>query len=98
MFIFKPEMNFFRNILQYIFVYLFHCFFFSFFFPFSEQVEDYGIREHRWPECAAALCDCDRIAAECFAANAGTFNDDYVRYDRDFCEFVSPRGELAADP
>lgn len=50
-----------------------------------QKAADYGPREHLWPECAAALCECDKSAVQCFAANAETYSDAYKRYDSQMC-------------
>jgi len=34
-----------------------------------KPAEDYGMFDSPWGECAAAMCECDRLGAECFAAS-----------------------------
>ncbi|XP_033636825.1 uncharacterized protein LOC117297787 [Asterias rubens] len=34
-----------------------------------KKAEDYHLLDSPWNECAAAMCECDRAGAECFAAN-----------------------------
>ncbi|XP_072016227.1 phospholipase A2 AP-PLA2-I-like [Amphiura filiformis] len=41
--------------------------------------------DHKWPECAEMMCECDKQGAICFNAERGTFNEDYKRYDQRLC-------------
>ncbi|XP_038049113.1 phospholipase A2 AP-PLA2-I-like [Patiria miniata] len=36
-------------------------------------------------QCKAFMCECDRKGAQCFADKRGSFNRDYVNYDKSSC-------------
>ncbi|XP_033636209.1 phospholipase A2 AP-PLA2-II-like [Asterias rubens] len=46
------------------------------------KAEDYS-SSRWWTKCSEAICECDRAAAECFAASA--FDETYKNWDKDSC-------------
>ncbi|XP_071953129.1 phospholipase A2 AP-PLA2-II-like [Antedon mediterranea] len=48
-------------------------------------VEDYRFLDTPWPECAAAMCECDANGAKCFADASNTYDKKYKNWPQENC-------------
>ncbi|XP_033100955.1 acidic phospholipase A2 homolog [Anneissia japonica] len=47
--------------------------------------DDYRLTDSPWPECAAAMCECDANGAKCFAQASDTYNKNYKDWPQENC-------------